>query len=221
MSQQKISSHCGSSQLFKKQQTHFCFSQIRSHRADSEKAKLPQRAKLFRKITPGQNQNKMLRIQGAYYASLWELKEMQWEQVHTHTHTNNRITWMETIIFTSTVCARINQQTPLGSRAQEYSSLSKAANGGFGGLKQTEPQLVWVPDGAPGIPTAHKIPLWGCGGWTWVNVWCSHRYVCKASWGGQEHPLFRVWNNAGSPHIGIFSPQGYLVLLSEQPRLLI
>lgn len=42
-----------------------------------------------------------------------------------HTHMLNRISWMETITFTYTVCTRINQQTPLGCRSQECFSLSK------------------------------------------------------------------------------------------------
>lgn len=39
---------------------------VYSRKADSEKAELPRRAKLFRKTTPGQNQNKMVRIHGTY-----------------------------------------------------------------------------------------------------------------------------------------------------------
>lgn len=39
---------------------------VSSFTAESEKSELPRRAKLFRKTTPGQNQNKMVRIHGTY-----------------------------------------------------------------------------------------------------------------------------------------------------------
>lgn len=81
--------------------------------------------------------------------------------VHTHKRTHTYIKYNQLngdrIIFTSTVRARINQQTPLGCRPQEASSLSKREGGGW--LKQTEPQLFWIPNGALGSPTKHQIPL--------------------------------------------------------------
>lgn len=98
-----------------------------------------------------------------------------------HTHMLNRISWMETITFTYTVCTRINQQTPLGCRSQECFSLSKRKKKKMivGGLKQPEPQLVWIPVGAPGSPRKYQILHWGCGGWTWVSAQRSHRYACR------------------------------------------
>lgn len=97
----------------------------------------------------------------------------------THTHTQSVMNGGR-IIFTSTVCARRNQQTPLGCRPQESSSLP--GRRGDWGLKQTEPQLVSIPNGAPGSPTKHQILLRGCVGWTWVSARHSHRYVCGV-WG--------------------------------------
>lgn len=47
-----------------------------------------------------------------------------------------------------------------------------------GGLKQPEPQLVWIPVGAPGSPRKYQILHWGCGGWMWVSAQRSHRYAC-------------------------------------------
>lgn len=73
---------------------------------------------------------------------------------HLRTHKNTHQD-KETEIFRLAVCARIHRQTPLGCRPQECSRLSKRemGRGGVGGLKQTEPQLVCIPNGAPGSPT--------------------------------------------------------------------
>lgn len=87
---------------------------------------------------------------------------MEGEQVHTHTQIDTDYNKLNGDKRFHVYCMCENRPTDslrLQSSGAFQSVQERRGGGAGGGLKQTEPQLVWVPNGAPGSPTKHSILL--------------------------------------------------------------
>lgn len=91
----------------------------------------------------------------------WELKEVgRCALMHTNTLTVRRAERRQHHLPVYSMCqSKPTDSSRLQTPGVLQSFRDKRGKKGVEALKHTEPQLVWIPKGAPGSPTKHRLLL--------------------------------------------------------------